>query len=77
MEFLIAIIIIIGCRIIFEYLDIRYRRSVIKSDYWKAFYISKNFRVKNKYEHPTYKAIQQFFKLPYLLPKLFTNWLQH
>ncbi len=63
MEFLIAVILIIICRLFVEYLDIRYRQSVVQSDYIKAFYISKNFRVKNKYEVPTYKVLKNFYRL--------------
>ncbi|WP_137261877.1 hypothetical protein [Ilyomonas limi] len=77
MEFFIAIIIIIICRVIFEYLDIRYRQSVVQSDYKRAIYISKNFRVKNKYTVPTYKVFQDFYKLSLALPRLVINWLHH
>lgn len=77
MEFFTAIILIVVCRIIFEYLDMRYRQSLLQSDLLKAFYISKNFRVKNKYMAPTYKAFQHFYRLSLLLPRLVANWLHH
>src|SRR4051794_27816062 len=77
MEFCIAIILIIMCRISCEYLDIKYRQSIVQSDYKRAFYISKDFRVKNKYTAPTYTALQNVYKLSLSIPKLFTGWLNH
>jgi hypothetical protein len=63
MEFCFAIISIIMCRMFFEYLDIRYRQSILPGDYVKAFYISKDFRVKNKFAAHTYKAFRGLYKL--------------
>ena len=77
MEFVIAIVLIIVCRIIFEYLDLRYRQSIVQSDYIKALTISKNFRVKNKFAAATYKKLQHFYKLSLSIPRLFANWLHH
>jgi hypothetical protein len=75
MEFCFAIILIIICRIFFEYLDIRYRQSILRSEYVKAYYISKDFRVKNKYTVSTYKAFQNLYKLSLSIPKILTDWL--
>ncbi len=75
MQFLIAILLIVGSRILFEYLDIRYRKTVLQSDYVKACYLSKNFRVKNKYTIATIKRFEHFYELFVCFPKFFISLL--